>query len=103
MSFNTFYREQLVERMYDDGTYEEKKAEAFESIMDNKDRKAWINDALITKLTEDYDLTQVIRKFDDKKKLAVFSTLLEFAGELLDDETDNLAHSEIVCMAEDGE
>jgi hypothetical protein len=103
MSINTFYREQLVERMYDDGTYEEKKAEAFDFIMDNKDRKDWINDALLTKLAEDYDLTHAVRKFTDEQKLEVFSTLLEFAGELLDDETDNLAHSEIVCMAEDGE
>ena len=103
MSFNTFYREQLVERMYDDGTYEEKKHEAFDEIMDKKDRKDYINDALLTKLAEDYDLSHAVRKFTDEQKLEVFSTLLEFAGELLDEETDNWAHQEIVAMAEDGE
>ena len=103
MSINTFYREQLVERMYDDGTYEEKKAEAFESIMDNKDRKDWINDALLTKLAEDYDLSHAVRKFTDEQKLEVFNTLLEFAGELLEGECDAIAHDMIVEMAEESE
>lgn len=103
MSINTFYREQLVERMYDDGTYEEQMGEAFDFIMDSKERKDWINDALLTKLAEDYDLSHAVRKFTDEQKLEVFNTLLEFAGELLEGECDAIAHDMIVEMAEESE
>ena len=103
MSYNTFYREQIIERLYDDGTHEELKAEAFREIMRSKDRKDELNDALLTKLAEDYDLSHAVRKFTDEQKLEVFNTLLVFAGELLDEETDKMAHQKIVCLAEDSE
>lgn len=103
MSFNTFYREQLVERMYDDGTYEEQKEIAFREIMRSKDRKDELNDVMLTKLAEDYDLTVAVTQFTDEQKLAAFSAMLEEVAKYLDDETDNWAHQEIVAMAEDGE
>lgn len=99
--FNQIHREAAIDRMLDDGTFEEQKAEAFDRIMDDKERKAWINDCLLTKLTEDYDLSYAVRKFDDDKKLALFAELREFIKDVLDEECEELAHTEIETMAED--
>jgi len=99
--FNQIHREAAIDRMLDDGTFEQQKAEAFDRIMDDKERKAWINDCLMTKLVEDYDLSHAVRKFDDEKKLAVFNCLLDFIKDVLDEECEDLAHTEIETMAED--
>jgi molecular chaperone DnaK (HSP70) len=103
MSFNTFYREQIIERLYDDGTHEELKSEAFREIMRSKDRKDELNDVMLTKLAEDYDLTVAVTQFTDEQKLEAFSAMLEEVAKYLDDETDALAHDEVVCLAEDSE
>ena len=103
MSINTFYREQYIDRMYEDGTYEECKEDAFEEIMDSKDMKDWINDVIITKIAEDYDMSYAVRKFTDEQKLDFFNELLTHIAESLDDKTDEMAHDSIVVMVEDGE
>ena len=103
MSYNTFYREQIIERLYDDGTYEDCKAEAFRDIMRNKDRKHELNDVMLTKLAEDYDLTVAVTQFTDEQKLAAFDAMLEEVAKYLDDETDALAHDEVVCLSEEHE
>ena len=99
--FHTIYRETIMDRMMDDGTYEECKSEAFEEVMDSKDRKDWINDVLITKIAEDYDLSHAVRKFTDEQKLDFFNDLLVFIGEALDDETDEIAGIKMETLADD--
>ena len=103
MRFNTIYREQIIERLYDDGTHEELKAEAFREIMRSKDRKDELNDVMLTKLAEDYDLTVAVTQFTDEQKLEAFDAMLVEVAKYLDDETDQLAHDEVVCLAEDSE
>lgn len=103
MSMNTFYREQYIERMYDDGTYEECKSEAFDNLMDSKGMKDWINDVIITKIAEDYDMSYAVRKFTDEQKLDFFNELLGHIAYSLDDKTDEMAHDSIVLMAEESE
>jgi len=103
MSYNTFYREQIIERLYDDGTFEECKHTAFNEIMRNKERKDELNDVMLTKLAEDYDLTVAVVQFTDSQKLAAFDAMLEEVAKYLDDETDQMAHDEIVCLAEEHE
>lgn len=103
MSINTFYREQYIERMYEDGTYEEQKEEAFEQMMDSKYEKDWINDVIITKIAEDYDMSYAVRKFTDEQKLDFFNELLTHITDSLDDKMDEMAHDAIVLMAEESE
>ena len=103
MSYNTFYREQIIERLYDDGTHEDCKAEAFREIMRNKDRKDELNDVMLTKLAEDYDLTVAVTQFTDEQKLEAFDAMLVEVAKYLDDETDEMAHDQVVCLAEDSE
>lgn len=101
MSLNTFYREQYIDRMYEDGTFEEEKAEAFEQIMDSKDMKDWINDVIITKIAEDYDMSYAVRKFTKEQKISFFDELLGHITYALDDKLDEMAHDAIVVLAEE--
>lgn len=103
MSLKNIYREAMVDRMLDDGTFEECKEEGFREIMRDKDRKDWLNDTMLTKLAEDYDLTVAVTQFTDEQKLAVFECLLGHIKDVLHDETDDLAHNAISTMAEDME